>query len=108
MNDKFDGTLKMIGEKQTISEKFSKREFVVSSLDDKYPQLISFQLVNDKCDLVNNLKIGDAVAVSYNLRGREWTSPGGEVKYFNTLEAWSISLTNLKPISNEVDDDLPF
>jgi hypothetical protein len=30
------------------------------------------------------------VEVSFNLRGREWTSPQGEVKFFNTIEAWRI------------------
>ena len=32
----------------------------------------------------------DQIEVSFNIRGREWTSPQGEVKYFNTLEAWRI------------------
>ena len=28
--------------------------------------------------------------VQFNLRGREWSNPQGEVKYFNTLDAWKI------------------
>jgi len=28
------------------------------------------------------------------LRGREWTSPQGEVKYFNTLDAWRVEAVN--------------
>jgi len=30
------------------------------------------------------------VDVAINIRGREWTSPQGEIKYFNSIEAWRI------------------
>jgi hypothetical protein len=40
--------------------------------------------------LADNLKVGDVVEAAYNLRGREWTDPKGVVKYFNTLEIWSM------------------
>jgi len=30
------------------------------------------------------------VRVSFNLKGREWTNKEGEVKTFNTLQAWAI------------------
>jgi hypothetical protein len=40
--------------------------------------------------LLDQFQANDNVEVSFNLRGREWTSPQGEVKYFNTIEAWRI------------------
>eukprot|EP01041_Mallomonas_annulata_P030605 gene30605-52780_t len=49
-----------------------------------------FQLTQDKCSLADGVNTNDQIEVSFNLRGREWTSPQGEVKYFNTLEAWRI------------------
>lgn len=49
------------------------------------------QLVNDKCSLLDNIYAGTKVNVSYNLKGREWNSPQGETKYFNTIEAWKIT-----------------
>jgi hypothetical protein len=77
-----------------------------------YPQQISFQVVQDKCDDLNNFKEGMSVEVSFNLRGREWTSPTGDVKYFNTLEAWRIetaqaTATVVTP-EEKVEEDLPF
>ena len=70
--------------------KFSKREFVITDESSQYPQDILFQSVQDKCSLLDACNVGDVVQVSFNLRGREWTSPTNEVKYFNTLEAWRI------------------
>ena len=84
------GKLKVVNETVQVSEKFSKREFVVTIPDGQYPQDILFQLTQDRCALLDNFKVGQDVSISYNLRGREWTSPAGEVKYFNTLEAWKI------------------
>jgi hypothetical protein len=39
---------------------------------------------------LDQVQVSDQIEVSFNLRGREWTSPQGEIKYFNTLEAWRI------------------
>jgi hypothetical protein len=112
------GTIKVINPTQVISEKFSKREFVLTD-ESQYPQDILFQATQDKCSLLDNIGVGQQVEVSFNLRGREWTSPAGEVKYFNTLEAWRIEVfgaVNMNPNTtytpttpaNEEDDDLPF
>ncbi|MCH1478526.1 MAG: DUF3127 domain-containing protein [Crocinitomicaceae bacterium] len=87
---KFQGKIKVINETQVISEKFKKREFVVTDTSSMYPQDVMFQSVQDKCDMLNDYAVEDQVEVSFNLRGREWTSPDGVVKYFNTLDAWRI------------------
>ena len=84
------GTLKVKGETTKVSEKFTKREFVITDNSSQYPQHISFQLTQDKCGLLDNYKLGDEIKVHFNLRGREWTSPQGELKHFNSLEAWRI------------------
>lgn len=87
---KLTGTIKVIQETQRISDKFQKREFVVTDTTSMYPQDILFQATQDKCNLLDQFQTNDNVEVSFNLRGREWTSPQGEVKYFNTIEAWRI------------------
>lgn len=84
------GILKTKGEAQQVSEKFKKLDFVLTDNSTQYTQHISFQLTQDKCSLIDKYKAGDEVKVHFNLRGREWTSPQGEVKYFNTLEAWRL------------------
>ena len=109
---KIKGTIKMIGETNVINDKFRKRDFVLTSVDDMYPQQISFQVMQDKCDDLNKFKEGMSVEVSFNLRGREWTSPTGDVKYFNTLEAWRIETaqadTTVVATEEKVEEDLPF
>jgi hypothetical protein len=112
---KLSGTIKVIGEKKEVSDKFSKREFVVTiNESDKYPQDIMMQLTNAKCDELNSFMEGQSVDVSFNLRGRAWTSPQGEVKFFNTIEAWRIELHGGDAVAPaptvvaEDGDDLPF
>lgn len=85
------GTIIYIGKEQQVSEKFKKQEFVLEDRTSQYPQKILFQLTQDRCSLLKNFKVGDEIKVLFNLRGREWANPnGGEVKYFNTLEAWKL------------------
>jgi hypothetical protein len=84
------GQLKVKFETQRISDKFQKREFVLSTeLSTPYPQHVSFQLTQDKCALLDQYNVGDELRIQFNLRGREWNGPQG-IKYFNTLEAWRI------------------
>ena len=127
MSFKLTGAIKMIADTNQVSEKFSKRDFVVTDNSSMYPQDILFQITQDKCSVLDAYSAGDQVEVSFNLRGREWTSPQGEVKYFNTLEAWRIDrssvvgtptpmsstpepLTQADPLAEVEDDDdsLPF
>lgn len=116
------GTLKVKKEEQVVNDRFKKREFVITDNSSQYPQHILFQLTQDKCSLLEGIREGDVLTVHFNLRGREWTSPQGEVKYFNTLEAWRIERSPGKgnhSYSQEVPeqfsdipapskDDLPF
>ena len=83
------GKIKVVGAEQQVTASFKKRELVVAT-EEQYPQFISINFVQDKCDLLNNYKAGDAVKVSINLRGREWVSPQGETKYFNDIQGWRV------------------
>lgn len=74
-----------------VSDKFQRREFVVVTADNPmYPQYIKCELTQEKCGIIDGFKSGDEVSVSINLKGREWVSPQGEVKYFTTVEAWRV------------------
>jgi len=126
MSYSMKGKVKVVGTTLQISEKFSKREFVVTDDTNMYPQDIMFQLTQDKCNLIDSLVIGDEVEVSFNLSGREWVNPKGESKFFNTLDVWKISKIgsnavknaqgqgfepkkSVMPIAEEVESsDLPF
>ena len=121
------GTVKKITDIQTFASGFQKREMVLTT-EEQYPQPINIEFLQEKGDLLNTLKEGDKVKVGINLRGREWTSPQGEVKYFNSIIGWRVEKldgasdfnepveakpTEAKPVAEknvfeEEDDDLPF
>lgn len=121
------GKVKMVGETQTFGNNgFRKREVVVTT-EEQYPQHIMVEFVQDKTDLLNNFSVGQDVKISINLRGREWTNPEGEVRYFNSIQGWRIeALQSAQPaqgvppvppveafapadnLNEEDHDDLPF
>ncbi|WP_348822555.1 DUF3127 domain-containing protein [Flavobacterium aestuarii] len=83
------GKIKVVNPEQQVSASFKKRELVVTT-DEQYPQHILIEFTQDKCDLLSNYNIGEAVKVSINLRGREWVNPQGETRYFNSIQGWRI------------------
>lgn len=107
---------------QQISDKFSKREFILKTeLSSQYPQLVKFELTQDNCSLLDKVSEGDILSVDFNLRGREYKNKNtAEVGYFNTLVAWKIDRksagapvpTNAgsvpAPPAQSKTDDLPF
>ena len=112
---KIKGEIKVIGEAVQVTEKFKKRAFVLIDDSSQYPQYINFQLVQDKCELIDGFQVGQCIEVNFNLRGREWTDKKGAIKYFNTLDVWRIvyeeSSAETSPIPDlpdEEGDTLPF
>ena len=83
------GIIKKIGDLFTSPSGFQKRDMVVVT-EEQYPQPLNLEFLGDKSDLPEVYKEGEKVRVSVNLRGREWVSPDGEVKYFNTIVGWRI------------------
>jgi hypothetical protein len=117
MSSEIKGSFVLIRPTQKLSDKFQKREFVIVT-EEKYPQHLQFQCVNDKCSILESFTEGQSVIVSYNLRGNKYTTNTGEVKYFVSLEAWKIEAhfdsTKKESASIDLDldshphDDLPF
>ena len=109
------GIIKAIGQTETIGAKgFRKRDIVITT-DEQYPQHISIQFVQDKCDLLDNFMEGQSVKVSININGRSWQSPQGETKYFNTIQGWRIESLQEAPQQQQEnpaalgeDNDFPF
>ena len=93
------GILKVKMDKQIVSEKFSKREFVLTTdATSQYPQHVSMQLTNDKCELLDGVPEGTELKVQINIRGREWNGPQG-IKYFNTIEVWKVEKLAASPVT---------
>lgn len=91
MNMQVQGRIHTAFAEAQVTQRFKKREFVLE-LDaaSRYPQLVLFQLTGDRCAVLDDFGAGDTVNVEFSLRGREWKSPKGETRYFNSLEVWSI------------------
>ena len=120
------GTIKMIDETKTYGNNgFRKRELVLTT-EEQYPQHLLIEFIQDKTDLLNTFSVGQKVRININLRGREWTNPQGETKYFNSIQGWRIEtleqaddgnaapappLEAFEPaddLNEEEYDDLPF
>ena len=109
-----------------VSDKFRKREFVIERKETGGSALfidyIKFQLLQDKCDLINESFMNEEVKVTFNIKGNRWEREG-KVNYFTNLDAWKIERissqnrdqgtapqTRLEDLPPEIDDlsDLPF
>jgi hypothetical protein len=112
------GKVKVINSAIAVNAEFTKRELVITT-EEQYPQTILIEFHQDKTDLLNAVKVGEAVTVGINIRGRLWVSPQGENKYFNTITGWRITKVTeglnetapFKQATSELDaqaDDLPF
>ena len=118
-----NGKIKVINPTQEVTATYKKRELVVTT-NEQYPQHILIEFGQDKCNILDNYKVGQEVEVSINLRGREWTNPQGETKYFNSVQGWKINAVGgneqpvaqvpqsqpqqAAPIQEVPADDLPF
>jgi len=120
-----EGKIKVIGEtKEYGNNGFRKREVVVTT-EEQYPQFLNIEFIQDKTDLIDKFSVGENVKIGINLRGREWVSPQGETKYFNSIQGWRIERLDqsqnnasippadqFEPVEDlneeDPDDDLPF
>ena len=79
------GTLKKVFDEQTFGSGFNKREFVLTTDAERFPQDIKFETVKDRVSLLAPLKTGDKIKVFFDIRGREWKD-----NYYVNLNAWKI------------------
>ena len=112
-----EGKLHKIFDTEQKTDNFRAREFVLEVVDGQYPQMVKFQLTQDKCELLDGQNEGDEIKVHFDLRGREWNG-----KYFTNLNAWRIEsgateqaappaamADSNPPPGNEQDyDEIPF
>jgi len=99
------GTLKVLEDTQTFASGFSKREFVIEVPDGKYPQMVKFETVRDKIDMLNTLSLGDEVKITFDIRGNEYKG-----RYYVNLNAWKIESTGAPSGGNNApanSDDPP-
>ena len=113
------GKLHAVAETKQVTERFRKREFVVELADNpRFPQFVQFELTGERCEHLDGFEVGEQVRVEFSLRGREWKSPKGETKYFNSLDVWTVERMKdagdrRRDFSDDEppppsDDDVPF
>lgn len=126
MSFEVEGTLHKKFDTENKTDTFQAREFVLEVADGNYPQLVKFQLVQDRCALLDTFAENEKMKVHFDLRGREWNG-----KYFTNLNAWRLEKVdataaapssagappdlsddfpsaNDEPQTGGFDDDLPF
>lgn len=99
-----------------VSDKFRKREFVIEKKETGGPAVfidyIKFQLIQDKCDLINESFLNEEVKIWFNLKGNKWERDG-KVSYFTNLDAWRIERVTAQendqsvPPHNTMEDTIP-
>lgn len=122
------GTIKQVGKTQDVSDKFRKRELVITEPSGQRPQHIPVEFTQDRCGLLDGFSNGEEVTVTCYVNGREWTGRDGVTKYFLSLSGNRIeragapapssdrggarqavpahSVADMPPAGD--DDDLPF
>lgn len=98
---------------------WKKQDFVIETAE-TYPKKVCFTLFNDKVAMLEGLKTGMDLEVSFDVESREYNN-----KYFHNLNAWKITksaeatgMDNVPPpysaddippeLSDEQPGDLPF
>ena len=119
MSFEVEGKLYRKFETEKKKDTFQTREFVLLVEQGQYPQHIKFQLVQDRCEIIDNIAEGTNLKVYFDLRGREW-----QEKFFTNLQAWRVEAAGQEskpkaaagdfpsapPVADEGSsyDDLPF
>ncbi len=93
-----------------VSDKFKKREFVIEKKESGgsavFIDYIKFQLIQDKCDLINESYLNEEVKIWFNLKGNKWERDG-KINYFTNLDAWKIERASSQGREQNVSESRP-
>ncbi len=109
---KVQGIVHVIEETKTFGQRgFRKRLVVLEQDNGRFQNFIPVEFVQDACDQVDNLNVGDEVEVNYRLSGRKWQrDAASETKYFLSAEALNYRVLggadSQMPASGEANDAL--
>lgn len=95
------GVIHFIDSTKTYGQKgFRKRLVVLEEVGARFTNYIPVEFVQEGCDTVDDLSVGNEVEISYRLSGRKWQrDANSEVKYFLNAEA-----LNFKILGGEASD----
>lgn len=108
------GKVFSVGKTETVTEKFKKRELIVEYAENpEYVEYIKFEATQNKVELLDKIRVGDDVEISFNLRGRGWKDKFGKQNYTNNLVIWKLvkstgAYADQLAEVNHSQEDLPF
>lgn len=89
------GIVHSIDETKSFASGFQKREFVIETVNEKFPQQIKMEAVKDACAILDLYQEGDEICVSFNIRGNEYNG-----KHYVNLQAWKFDRSKNNASSN--------
>ena len=125
-DSKLRGIVHLVEETKSLGQKgFRKRLVVLEQDNGRFPNFIPVEFLQEACDQVDSLRVGDDVEVSYRLTGRRWQKDASsEAKYFLSCEAISFRVVgggvsdqgfasvnvndNLAEAASQDEGDVPF
>lgn len=114
MKFELNGKLHKISPTQTISDKFSKREFVLECESGMYKEYIKCDVINDNIKLLDNAQVGWHVNAKCSLKGRYFTRKDGTDGLINSITAYGVEVRqNGLTVPEEIypnlnDENAPF
>jgi len=98
------GRIHKIFETSQITDKFRKREFVLTTTNPTnrgtYVEYIKFQTVQNRCEFLDDMEKGDVCIVKFAVMGRK-VGKAPEDKYFTNLDVLEIKTVGH---SDSIDD----
>lgn len=107
------GTVQLVKDTQTFPSGFQKRELVVQNDEDRFPSPVMFSFTKERIPLLDDVKQGERVKVSFDIRGREYNG-----RHFVDLNGFRLERLDVsggeevppEAVSEEppLDDSMPF
>ncbi|MDA0283249.1 MAG: DUF3127 domain-containing protein [Planctomycetota bacterium] len=91
---KVRGKVHFIDETKTFGQNgFRKRTVVLEQDSGRFTNYIPVEFIQESCDTVDSLKLGDEAEITFELTGRKWQrDAASEVKYFLNAQASSFTV----------------
>lgn len=80
-----EGTIKVIMDTLRFDSGFTKRELILTTGEERYPQDIKLEFVKDRVNLLDRFQTGQRVKVDFDIRGGEHNG-----RYYVNLSAFRI------------------
>lgn len=96
-----------IQERKTQGKKdFKTRVFVLEITERGWTETVPFVLYKEACASIEKFKLGDRVSVSFNLKGRKWTSNEGKVIFYPSNQVYEIEAAGKKEEADKKTEEM--